>query len=316
MSTTAIILAAGKGTRMKSDLPKVLHGVCGRPMLAHVMDACRQAGCERLIVVVGYGAGQVTAAFADADDVVWVEQTEQLGTGHAVMVCGEHLADLDGPVLVVAGDGPLVRGETLGELLDAHADAGAACTLATCILDDPKAYGRILRDDAGELVGIIEYLDATDAQRAIGEVNVSLYCYDAARLREVLGRLSNDNAKGEYYLTDTLGLLRDDGHRLAAVPAVPPEDVLSINDRVQLAQVNALMQRRTAERLMVAGVTIEQPATVWIDPRVEIGTDTLIRPHTVLDGPCRIGRKCVIGPFVHLADETVGDNTIVERTHG
>ncbi|MFW6155390.1 MAG: bifunctional N-acetylglucosamine-1-phosphate uridyltransferase/glucosamine-1-phosphate acetyltransferase [Planctomycetota bacterium] len=316
MSTTAIILAAGKGTRMKSDLPKVLHHVCGRPMLAHVMDACRQAGCDRLIVVVGFGADLVKAAFADAADVTWVEQTEQLGTGHAVMVCAEHLEGLDGPVLVVAGDGPLVRGETLGELLDAHAGAGAACTLATCILDDPKAYGRILRDDAGELVGIVEYLDATEAQRAIGEVNVSLYGYDAAGLREVLGKLSNDNAKGEYYLTDTLGLLRADGHRLAAVPAVPPEDVLSVNDRVQLAQVNALMQRRTRDRLMVAGVTIEQPATVWLDPRVEIGPDTVIRPHTVLDGPCRIGRRCVIGPFAHLTGDTIGDNTIVERSDG
>ncbi|NLF29491.1 MAG: NTP transferase domain-containing protein, partial [Planctomycetes bacterium] len=199
MSTTAIILAAGRGTRMKSAMPKVLHNVCGRPMLAHVMDACRQAGCDRLIVVVGFGAEQVRKAFAGAADVVWVEQTEQLGTGHAVMVCGEHLDGLDGPVLIVAGDGPLVRGETLAELLEAHARAGAACTLATCILDDPKAYGRILRDGAGELIGIVEYLDADEAQRAVGEVNVSLYCYDARRLREALGRLTNDNAKGEYY---------------------------------------------------------------------------------------------------------------------
>ncbi|NLF31814.1 MAG: bifunctional UDP-N-acetylglucosamine diphosphorylase/glucosamine-1-phosphate N-acetyltransferase GlmU, partial [Planctomycetes bacterium] len=255
-------------------------------------------------------------AFAGAADVVWVEQTEQLGTGHAVMVCGEHLTGLDGPVLVVAGDGPLVRGETLAELLGAHTRAGAACTLATCILDDPKAYGRILRDDAGELIGIVEYLDADEAQRAVSEVNVSLYCYDARRLREALGRLTNDNAKGEYYITDTLALLRADGHRLAAVPAVPPQDVLSINDRVQLAQVNALMQQRTVERLMLAGVTVEQPATVWIDPRVEIGPDTVVRPNTVLDGPCRIGRGCVIGPFVHLAAAVIGDGAVVKRGNG
>jgi len=316
MSTTAIILAAGKGTRMKSELPKVLHDVCGRPMLAHVMDACRQAGCDRIIGVIGFGAEKVREAFAGADDVAWVEQTEQLGTGHAVMMCAEHLAELTGPVLVVAGDGPLVRGETLAELLAAHTEADAACTLATCILDDPMAYGRILRDDAGDLVGIVEYLDATEAQRDIKEVNVSLYCYDAPRLREVLGRLGNDNAKGEYYLTDTLELLRSAGHTLAAIPAVPPEDVLSINDRVQLARVNALMQQRVAERLMLSGVTLEQPATTWIDPRAEIGPDTIVRPNTVIDGACRIGRGCVIGPFVRLADAEVADNRIVEPNNG
>ncbi len=316
MSTTAIILAAGKGTRMMSALPKVLHKICGRPMLAHVMDACRQAGCDRLICVVGFGSDQVREAFADDTDVVWVEQTEQLGTGHAVMMCSEHLAALDGAVMVVAGDGPLLRSETLTELLDAHRQADAACTLATCILDDAMAYGRIVRDDKGELVGIVEYLDADDPQRAIGEVNVSLYCYDAPRLREVLGRLSNDNAKGEYYLTDTLELLRSAGHTLAAVPAVPPRDVLSINDRVQLAEVNALMQQRVQHTLMVAGVTIEQPTTTWIDPRAEVGADTIVRPNTVLDGHCRIGRGCVVGPFVHLAAAEVADNTVVEHTYG
>jgi bifunctional UDP-N-acetylglucosamine pyrophosphorylase/glucosamine-1-phosphate N-acetyltransferase len=316
MSTTAIILAAGKGTRMKSELPKVLHNVCGRPMLAHVMDACRDAGCDRIIGVIGFGAEKVREAFADADDVVWVEQTEQLGTGHAVMMCRQHLAELTGSVLVVAGDGPLVRSETLAELLGAHADAGAACTLATCILDDPMAYGRILRDDAGDLVGIVEHLDATETQRDIKEVNVSLYCYDAPRLREVLDRLSNDNAKGEYYLTDTLELLRSAGHTLAAIPAVPPADVLSINDRVQLAQVNTMMQERIQQRLMVWGVTLEQPATTWIDPRAEIGPDTVLRPNTVVDGACRIGQGCVIGPFVRLVDAEVADDSIVEHSNG
>lgn len=315
MSTTAIILAAGKGTRMKSKLPKVLHPVCGQPMLAYVMDACRQAGCEKLICVVGFGAERVRETFADATDVVWVEQTEQLGTGHAVMVCGDHLADLDGPVLIAAGDGPLVRGETLAEVIEAHQASGAACTLATCILDDPMAYGRIVRDEAGELVGIVEHLDADESQRAIREVNVSLYCYDAARLREALGALTNDNAKGEYYLTDTLGILRDAGRSLAAVPAVPARDVLSINDRRQLAEVNALMQQRVQEALMVSGVTIEQPATTWIDPRAAVGAETVIRPNTVLDGACRVGSGCVIGPFVRLLDAEIADETTVEHTH-
>ncbi len=311
MSVTAIILAAGKGTRMKSALPKVLHGVCGRPMLSYVMDACRGAGCDRLITVVGYGAEQVQESFADVDDAVWVEQTEQLGTGHAVMKCAEHLEGIDGPVLVVAGDGPLVQGVTLKELIDVHQQAGAACSLATCILDDPMEYGRIVRDGDGNLVGIVEHLEASEAQREIKEVNVSLYCFDAAALRSVLGRLSNDNNKGEYYLTDALELLRVDGHTLTAVPAVPPRDVLSVNDRVQLAQVNELMQGRVRERLMLAGVTIEQPATTWIDPRAEVGADTIIRAQTVLDGPCRIGCNCLIGPMVLLDSADIPDNAEV-----
>jgi bifunctional UDP-N-acetylglucosamine pyrophosphorylase/glucosamine-1-phosphate N-acetyltransferase/UDP-N-acetylglucosamine pyrophosphorylase len=245
MSTSAVILAAGKGTRMKSDLPKVLHKVMGRPMLSYVIDACRAAGCDRLIVVIGYEAEVVRSAFAGMDhEIRWVEQREQLGTGHAVMVCREELAGLSGPVLVLAGDGPLVRSATLRELLETHRTSGAACTLATSILDDPGRYGRIIRDLNGDLAGIVEYLDSTDAQRAIREVNVSMYCFDAAALREVIGKLDNNNAKGEYYLTDVLGLLRKAGRKLAAVPAVPPQEVISINDVEELRQVEAVLAAR------------------------------------------------------------------------
>ena len=245
MATTAIILAAGKGTRMKSDLPKVLHEVCGRPMLAWVLDAARAAGCDRLLAVVGHQAGRVQETFAaDGDDIAWVLQAPQLGTGHAVMVCREHLAAADGPVMVLAGDGPLIRAETLRELLATHAAERAACTLATSILPEPGRYGRILRDEAGELVGIVEYLDANEAQRRVREVNVSIYCFDAAALRDVLGELTHDNAKGEYYLTDALGLLRRRGAKLAAVAAVPAEDVLSINTLEELAHVERILSER------------------------------------------------------------------------
>ena len=245
MSTTAIILAAGKGTRMKSDLPKVLHEVCGRPMLAWVLDACRAAGADRLLVVVGHKAELVQEAFAaDSADVEWIVQEPQLGTGHAVMVCREPLEGLSGAVLVLAGDGPLIRPATLGQLLAEHARRQAACTLATSILPDPMRYGRILRDESGELAGIVEHLDADEQQRRIDEVNVSIYCFDAAALRGVIGRLSNDNAKGEYYLTDALGLLRAGGGHLAAVAAVPPEDVLSINTLDQLEQVDRILAAR------------------------------------------------------------------------
>jgi UDP-N-acetylglucosamine diphosphorylase/glucosamine-1-phosphate N-acetyltransferase len=246
MSISAIILAAGKGTRMKSDLPKVLHKVLGRPMLSYAIDACAEAGCRRLIVVIGHEAEMVRAAFSGTDQAIrWVEQREQLGTGHAVMICREELAELSGPVLVLAGDGPLIRSATLRKLLETHKSSGAACTLATSILDDPGRYGRIVRDAKGDLAGIVEYLDATDAQRAIREVNVSLYCFDAATLREVIGRLSNNNAKGEYYLTDALALLRQAGKKLAAVAAVSPQEVLSINDVQELRQVEAILAARS-----------------------------------------------------------------------
>jgi len=245
MAPAAIILAAGKGTRMKSDLPKVLHPVRGRPMLAYVIDACRSAGCERLICVIGHQAQSVQAAFAHLDHQVgWVIQQPQLGTGHAVMVCRSQLEQLDGPVLVLAGDGPLIRPRTLRQLMDTHTAAGAACTLATSILGDPGRYGRIVRDRRGELEGIVEALDAAPEQLAIREVNVSLYCFDAQALRGVLNELTNHNAKGEYYLTDTLALLRQAGAKLAAVPAVPSQDVLSINTLEELAQVERLMRQR------------------------------------------------------------------------
>ncbi|MEI7836561.1 MAG: NTP transferase domain-containing protein [Planctomycetota bacterium] len=245
MSTTAIILAAGKGTRMKSDLPKVLHEVCGRPMLSYVMDACRQAGCTRLIVVIGHQADMVKQTYAGQDaDVTYVVQQPQQGTGHAVMVCREQLAGLEGAVMVLAGDGPLVTAATLQKLLATHQAEEAACTLATCILTNPEKYGRIVRDAQGNLQGIVEFLDATEAQRAIGEVNVSLYCYDAGALRDVIGKITSHNAKGEYYLTDTLSLLRSAGAKLAAVAAVPPEEVISINTLDELDTVGAIMAGR------------------------------------------------------------------------
>ena len=241
----AIILAAGEGTRMKSDRPKVLHEVCGRPMLAYVLDACSAAGCDPLLAVIGHEAESVRDAFEHYDHkVTWVEQTEQRGTGHAVMCCGDHLAERSGPVLVLAGDGPLIRPQTLRKLLETHAREQASCTLATCVMPDPRRYGRILRGDNGRLVGIVEYLDADEPQRQIREVNVSLYCFDADRLRQVLPRLSNDNVKGEYYLTDTIALVRSTGGTLATVSAVDPREVLGINTVEELAEANRVMAER------------------------------------------------------------------------
>ncbi len=230
---------------MKSDLPKVLHKVCGKCMLEYVLDSCRAAGCKKLVCVVGHGMQQVCDEFAGRDgDIVWVEQSPQLGTGHAVMVCRKELEKLSGPVLVLGGDGPLVRPETLRQLLATHKAEGAACTLATSIMPEPGKYGRIVRDENGEMTGIVEFLDADEKQRQIKEVNVSLYCFDAESLTAVLDRLTNNNAKGEYYLTDTLTLLRNAGKKLAAVASVPPEDTASINTLEELKQVEQVLAGR------------------------------------------------------------------------
>lgn len=315
MSTTAIILAAGKGTRMKTSRPKVLHKVCNRPMLAYVFDACRKVNCDKLICVIGFGAEEIYAAYADEKDILWVEQPRQMGTGHAVQACRPLLEGLTGELLILAGDGPLVRADTLAQLLAIHRRRKAACTIATSIMDNPGSFGRVLRDETGDLIGIVEYLDATEDQHRIKEVNVSLYCFDVVKLLEVVGLLKNDNAKGEYYLTDSLGMLRARGHALAAVPAVPPEDVLSINDRVQLADVSRLLQRRIQRELMMSGVTIEDPDSTWIDPRASIGLDTVVRAMTVIDGACQIGRRCTIGPMVHLSDAVIEDDQTVEHDH-
>ena len=248
MSFSAIILAAGKGTRMESDLPKVLHEVCGRPMLSYVIDACVEAGCDRLLIVVGHEFDKVRDRFSHRDhELVWVPQLSQQGTGHAVMACRRYLARVPRPVLVLAGDGPLLRAETLKQLLRTHQDKQADCTLATSILPEPGRYGRILRDGNGELAGIVEYLDANDRQRGIDEVNVSLYCFNTDSLLAALPHLNNHNAKGEYYLTDVLEIMKSAGQTLAAVPAVPAEEVLSVNTIEQLEQVNEIMARRLAE---------------------------------------------------------------------
>ena len=247
MSFSAIILAAGKGTRMESDLPKVLHEVCGRPMLSYVIDACVEAGCDRLLIVVGHEFDRVRNTFSHRDrELVWVPQLSQQGTGHAVMACRRYLARVHRPVLVVGGDGPLLRATTLEQLLETHRAKNADCTLATSILPEPGRYGRILRDADGELAGIVEYLDADEQQRAIDEVNVSLYCFNTDSLLAALPQLNNDNAKSEYYLTDVLEIMKSAGQTLAAVPSVPAEEVLSVNTIEQLEQVNELMARRLA----------------------------------------------------------------------
>ncbi len=312
-NTTAIILAAGKSTRMKSEMPKVLHDICGRSMLSYVIEACRGAGVGRLVIVVGHRKDDVIEAFSDCDDIVWVEQKDQKGTGHAAQMCKDALANCDGQVLCIAGDMPLIRQNTLEELLAENARSGDAVTLATSVLDDPSSYGRIIRDDAGKLAAIVEDKDCTDAQRNVCEVNVSYYCYDGKRMFGLLDDLSNDNAKGEYYITDTVADSLKKGWGAGAVAAVPPEDAMGINSRADLAIVARMMQGRIQNHWMEQCVSIVDPTTTWIESDATIGKETTIYPFSFIGRGARVGDDCRIGPHAMIAagDLVVAGGTII-----
>lgn len=301
--TAAIVLAAGKSTRMKSRVPKVLHEVCGRPMLSLVLDSCRTAGVDRLIVVVGYGKESVIEAFAPVGDVTWVEQKEQHGTGHAALVCEPVLEEFEGQTLVIAGDMPLIRSSTLEMLLKANRESGESVTLATSVFADPAGYGRILRDDSGQLAGIVEEADCTPQQLAINEVNISYYCFDNSRLFDSLHRIKPDNTQGEYYITDAVRILIDGGHGAGAIAAVDPSDAMGINSRSDLAVVNAVMQKRLQEDWMERGVTIVDPRSTWIESECDIGEETVIYPFSCVRRGSRIGRGCRIGPFALVTED-------------
>ncbi len=304
----AIILAAGKSTRMKSEVPKVLHEVCGRPMLGHAISAARLAGVDQLIVVIGHGRERVMQAFEAQHDVTWVEQTEQRGTGHAVQCCREALTGFDGSVVVIAGDMPLIRREAIIELVDVREDTGHAATIATTKLDDPSGYGRIVRDGDGNLSAIVEDRDCSDEQRAITEVNPSYYCFDAAKLFDVLEKIEPAASKGEFYLTDAIRLLRESGESVSAKLEIAAEDAMGVNSRFDLAAVNRLMQDRIQAALVEAGVTVVDPDNTWIEADVSIGRDTTIFPFTFIGREATIGSGCRIGPFAHVgATVTIED---------
>lgn len=239
----AIVLAAGKGTRMKSDLPKVLLPCLGRPMIEYVLDALQTAGVDQSLVVVGYRGDQVRTALAGRRDVVFVEQSEQLGTGHAVAVCRPHLAEHDGAVVVVTGDSPLTQSESIAKLLDLYRRERPACILGTLFKQDPSGLGRIIRNEAGEFVGIVEEKDATAQQRQITEVNMSTYLFDVRELLAALDRLHNDNQQGEYYITDCPEILKSDGKDIRALAVLQPCEALSVNSKDDLEIVEAEMRR-------------------------------------------------------------------------
>ncbi|MBE0597715.1 MAG: bifunctional UDP-N-acetylglucosamine diphosphorylase/glucosamine-1-phosphate N-acetyltransferase GlmU [Desulfuromonadales bacterium] len=308
MTTTnlaVVILAAGKGTRMKSALPKVLHPVAGRPMAAWPVQLALDLGCRPAALVVGHGAEAAERALGGGE-LLFVRQPEQLGTGHALLCAETSLASFVGTVLLLCGDVPLLRRQTLERLLACHGERRAAVTVLTAEMDDPTGYGRIVRD-GDQVVGIVEEKDATAAQKSICEINTGIYAFEAPFVFEALRRVGRDNAQGEYYLTDVVAVARTAGRTVAALPAAEAEETMGINDRLQLAEANAIMRRRTNEELMRGGVTLLDPAATYIEPGVEIGADTLVHPGVHLRGRTRLGRDCVVEPGVIVTDCEIGD---------
>jgi len=278
----AIVMAAGKSTRMKSNKVKVLHEVCGRPMVAYVLDALREAGVEKIALVVGHDRERVMDMFGGQKDLCFVEQTEQKGTGHAVLMAEKAMQMVDGPLFVLAGDGPLIRAETLKTLLGHFSARRASMILATSELAEPTGYGRIVRDRDGRLQRIVEERDCSAEQRDIREINPSYYLFDGAVLWPYLKEIKPNNAKGEYYLTDLVEILLSAGRPVEALAAVPPEDVLSINSRAELAKVSAVMQARIVASVLASGVTITSPMNTWIEFGAKIGQDTVLEPFTFI----------------------------------
>lgn len=310
MSFTAVVMAAGQGTRMRSKLPKVLHPVCGRPMVHWPVLAAREAGAER-VVVVGGPDGALEGQLPDG--VILAVQPVADGTGGAVRAAVAHLEG-DGPVVVLSGDVPLVSADVIRALVDSHVAEGAVATMVTTRLDDPTGYGRVVRDTTGGVLRVVETKtegDATPRELAIREVNVGIFCFTPSALRRALENLRDDNSQHEYYLPDTLPLLRAEGATVTAHPIDDPGIVLGVNDRVQLARVQTVAQHRILVDHMRAGVTVVDPASTSVDADVTLGGDTILEPGCVLRGRTRVGEGCTIGPHTTLIDTELGDEVRV-----
>ena len=302
---TAVILAAGESKRMRSARPKALHLLGGRRLIDYPVRVARALGA-RVVLVVGRGADDVRAAVGEAPDLAYVEQKERLGTAHALLQARGACGDGAGAVLVLPGDQPLMSEALLRALVNHHRSTMAAATLLTAEVEDPAGYGRVIRE-GGRPVAIIEHRDATPAQRAIREIGTSTYCFDAKRLWPALDRVTPHNDQGEHYLTDIVSILVASGAPVEALAAPHPEECMGINDRKQLAEVAAVLRRRTLDRLMVEGVTILDPAATYVDDTVAVGADTVIYPGAVLEGATAIGAECVVGQGCHVSGSRIGD---------
>jgi bifunctional UDP-N-acetylglucosamine pyrophosphorylase/glucosamine-1-phosphate N-acetyltransferase len=313
-----VVLAAGEGKRMKSDLPKVLHPIGGRSLLGHALAAARGTEPDQVVVVVGHGRDQVRAHLEQIDpQATTVVQEQQNGTGHAVRVALESVSASDAEtVLVVCGDVPLLRSATLVELLDKHRADANAVTVLTAVVPDPTGYGRIIRAADGGLEAIVEQRDATPEQHAVAEINSGVYAFDGKVLRDALTRLSTDNSQGEEYLTDVVSIARGDGARVGASLAPDHREILGVNDRVQLAELGRILNDRTVVEWMREGVSVVDPATTWIDVQVTLARDVRIEPNTQLRGRTSVDTGAVLGPNTTLIDVSVGAGATVLATHG
>ncbi|GGR04687.1 bifunctional UDP-N-acetylglucosamine diphosphorylase/glucosamine-1-phosphate N-acetyltransferase GlmU [Streptomyces aurantiogriseus] len=312
-----VVLAAGEGTRMKSATPKVLHEICGRSLVGHVLASARELNPENLVVVVGHAREKVTAHLTEIDpDVRTAVQAEQNGTGHAVRMGLEELGgSVDGTVVVVCGDTPLLTGATLAQLAATHHSDGNAVTVLTAEVPDATGYGRIVRDPAsGAVTAIVEHKDATEAQRAIREINSGVFAFDGQLLADALKQVRTDNSQGEEYLTDVLGILREAGHRVGASVAVDHREIAGINNRVQLAEARRTLNDRLLTAAMLAGVTVVDPASTWVDVTVTFGQDAVIHPGTQLHGSTHVGERAEVGPNSRLKNTSVGAGARVDNT--
>ena len=308
----ALVLAAGKGTRMKSDLVKVLHPLAGRPMIDWPVEAARQAGATRIALVVGHQADKVREAFAGQAEIGFAVQEEQLGTGHAVACAAPLLAGAQGRILILCGDVPLIRPETLQGMLASHAARQATVTVLTTHLSNPYGYGRVVKREGGRILRIVEEKDATAEERGITEINSGIYCVEAAFLFDAVKKLKNDNAQGEYYLTDIVTMAEEGDRLCISYPVADPDEVMGVNDRVQLAAAAAVIRRRINESLMLAGVTLIDPATTYIDEGVVVGQDTVIHPNVHISGRSAIGPRCTIEPSVVIRGCRIGAGATIK----
>ncbi len=302
-SLVSIILAAGKGTRMKSRLPKVLHPLLGKPLLAHVIDLLKSVSVEQIVVVIGHGADKVRRFFND--DVEFVYQEQQLGTGHAVACARDALAGVKQSVLIICGDTPLFQQVTLKSFIDAHHKSNNIVSILSSHFANPFGYGRIVRDGLGNFSRIVEEKDATEEEKAIKEVNTGTYMVEAQFLFELVSQLECNNAQGEYYLTDIVGLAASNGLKVGAFPLAKEEEALGVNSRAQLARAEAVLLRRKRGELMDSGVTLSMPETIYVEPDVEAGPDCQIGPFCILKGKTVLGEGVKLDSHCYIKDSVI-----------
>ena len=311
MNFKAIILAAGKGTRMKSKYPKVIHKVCGKEMVNHVIDVSKKSGVKDIVAILGHGCDVVKEKLPT--DTMIAMQTEQLGTGHAVKMAKDYIKDED-TIVVLCGDTPLIKEETLKRLFDYHLENEYHTTVLTTEVDNPTGYGRIIRDENQDLLKIVEQKDANEEEKLVKEINSGIYCFNGKSLRESLDLLDNNNAQGEYYLTDTIQIMRNKGLKVGAYNGSTIEELMGVNSRVELSRAEDIMRKRINETHMVNGVTIIDTNSTYIEADVQIGNDTIVYPGAMLRGNTIIGSNCIVGMNSNITNSKIGDYTEIENS--